>query len=395
MKARGCMLVLVVLVALAVCCLLTECGRKWSEWRKESAIADHALQESAAAQKASEAARQQFIARLNRGDAFFARRLWGQAADEYQLAWDNGVPFSYLQANRYLAASVATGRYANAQRTGERILQKVNHNDENAQWTPIYTSLAILAQGRRVEAQSFARHASLEFPVTQWPYPLLLFLGGELSADRLVTEVGDVRGRKTEALTLVGCVAFYNGDTARAAEALRWVIEKGDKDYLETAIAEDVYERLGARRLPATGGEERAVRVAEPAAAPGAKSGAAPNAVPQDQMKAKPLAKDGNEAIGALWLKNASNQAFPFQMLGPEGWATKTLGPRTNLFLTSQYEIAIRWKQGGQYVKPTLTYYVQPYFRFNGYNLTALKQIAPTQVISLNSDGTFQVNAAN
>jgi hypothetical protein len=110
-----------------------------------------------------------------------------------------------------------------------------------------------------------------------------------------------------------------------------------------------------------------------------------------NHMKAGPVTAGGGTAVEAFWLQNATREKFQFQILTPTGWKARTIGPGEKQFFSANYEEKIRWQEKGSYRLESITVYVQPYYSFNGYDLNSLKQRAPTQRISANGDGTYQL----
>ena len=70
------------------------------------------------------------------------------------------------------------------------------------------------------------------------------FLNGEISAVQLKAQAGDNRDRRTEALTFIGCKAYYSGGYDVAEAEFAWVEERGNNDFLEYQIATAELARL-------------------------------------------------------------------------------------------------------------------------------------------------------
>ena len=92
-------------------------------------------------------------------------------------------------------------------------------------------------------------------PVSEWPYPILLYLNGELPLALLRAKVGSDNGRATEVSVFVGLKAMYDGNVGLAEDELSWTVEYGEKTYYEYELAQAELDRLrrgGSKQIGAT-----------------------------------------------------------------------------------------------------------------------------------------------
>lgn len=77
-----------------------------------------------------------------------------------------------------------------------------------------------------------------------WPYPVIAYMGGELSCDALVTAASN-NDRKTGAHAYLGMDLLVGGRIADAREHFLWLKEYGNKRFLEYTLAVAELARLG------------------------------------------------------------------------------------------------------------------------------------------------------
>jgi tetratricopeptide (TPR) repeat protein len=78
-----------------------------------------------------------------------------------------------------------------------------------------------------------------------WPLPVFQFLKGEIDAEDLVAAAAD-DDQLTEAHTYLGLSLLYTGKESEALNHLEWVVEMGNKWFLEYQVAKAALERLRA-----------------------------------------------------------------------------------------------------------------------------------------------------
>jgi tetratricopeptide (TPR) repeat protein len=90
--------------------------------------------------------------------------------------------------------------------------------------------------GDRASAEGIMKAASARMDGQVWPYPIFQYLRHNTSADELLKARSDLWSL-TEVHCYVGCAQYYNGEKAEAKKNLKWVVEKGRKDFLEYLLA--------------------------------------------------------------------------------------------------------------------------------------------------------------
>jgi uncharacterized protein YgiM (DUF1202 family) len=156
------------------------------------------------------------------------------------------------QILRAIVSAFCSFDYAGAEQIGNRFVPYIDWHSRYAEYIPYYVVLARIAQNKGSSAKELASQAVYKLRVNEWPYPIMLFLNGELVANQLRDRAGKDKNRLTEALTFIGCTALYRGDWTEARIALGWVTENGNKSYFEYFIAQEESRRLNgtANRVP-------------------------------------------------------------------------------------------------------------------------------------------------
>ena len=76
--------------------------------------------------------------------------------------------------------------------------------------------------------------ASIDF----WPFPIAAYVSGDLDESKLLAMAGDNVSRLTEARAFVGYLNEIEGDREKALSNYRWVVEKGNKFFMEYDLAQ-------------------------------------------------------------------------------------------------------------------------------------------------------------
>ncbi len=76
--------------------------------------------------------------------------------------------------------------------------------------------------------------ASMEF----WPFPIAAYVFGDIDDSKLLAMAGDNVSRLTEARAFVGYLSEIQGDRESALSNYRWVVEKGNKFFMEYDLAQ-------------------------------------------------------------------------------------------------------------------------------------------------------------
>ena len=86
------------------------------------------------------------------------------------------------------------------------------------------------------EARGILDEAAARLNTAVWPYPVVAYMRGELTADRLM-EIAATNDQKTEAHTYVGMDLLLKGRGHDAREHFVWVRDYGNKRFIEYALA--------------------------------------------------------------------------------------------------------------------------------------------------------------
>jgi tetratricopeptide (TPR) repeat protein len=86
------------------------------------------------------------------------------------------------------------------------------------------------------EARGILDEAASRLNTAAWPYPVVAYMRGELTADRLM-EIAATNDQKTEAHTYVGMDLLLKGRVQDAREHFVWVRDYGNKRFIEYALA--------------------------------------------------------------------------------------------------------------------------------------------------------------
>jgi tetratricopeptide (TPR) repeat protein len=83
---------------------------------------------------------------------------------------------------------------------------------------------------------------------TEWPFPVLQYLTKAIPLTDLMSLAKDDVDKLTEAHAYAGLEFSFNGDRDAAVPHLRWVIEKGNKNFVEYAMASKELARIERAR---------------------------------------------------------------------------------------------------------------------------------------------------
>lgn len=101
----------------------------------------------------------------------------------------------------------------------------------------ILAYLTDLRLGKTEKANSYIQAVATHFAEpTQWPNPIILYFNGKISREKLLEAAMD-NDKKTEALAYLGMENNARGHKAEALKDLRWVIERGNKQFTEYDLA--------------------------------------------------------------------------------------------------------------------------------------------------------------
>ena len=107
----------------------------------------------------------------------------------------------------------------------------------------IMANLGYREAGLNEEAQSILEEASNKIKTASWPFGIIRYLRGELSAEELLQLATD-NDKKTEAHAYMGMDLLLNGKNNEAGTHFEWVKEYGNKRFFEYPLAIEELKRL-------------------------------------------------------------------------------------------------------------------------------------------------------
>jgi len=183
-------------------------------------------------------------ARYLLGDAYSRSGRYADAVDSWTtfLALvPNGPEALHNRAWNYMYLG-AHGEAAAAD--ARQLLRTQGWRIEPAPFMALLAHLGYRQVARDADARAILEEASTKWPASAWPYPVVRYLLGALSADQLLA-AADTNDRKTEAHTYLGMDLLLKGKPDEARTHFEWVREYGNKRFLEYPLALAELKRLG------------------------------------------------------------------------------------------------------------------------------------------------------
>jgi len=143
----------------------------------------------------------------------------GGAEALHNRAWD------YMYAGQQGAAAATDAR---------SFLRAAGWRDQRSPFMVLVAHLGDRQSG--AEARGILDEATARLNTAAWPYPVVAYMRGELTADRLM-EIAATNDQKTEAHTYVGMDLLLRGRVQDAREHFVWVRDYGNKRFIEYALA--------------------------------------------------------------------------------------------------------------------------------------------------------------
>jgi tetratricopeptide (TPR) repeat protein len=120
--------------------------------------------------------------------------------------------------------------------------------DDHSQYMVLVKYFGLKQLQKKDAAVKFLEEADGRVDSSDWPYPVLQYLKHAITIDELLAKATD-NDKLTEAHAYAGLELALDGNRAAALEHLKWVKEKGNKEFVEFPLA---LAKLA--RLEATGG---------------------------------------------------------------------------------------------------------------------------------------------
>jgi len=133
--------------------------------------------------------------------------------------------WNYLYAGQQGAAAATDAR---------SFLRVAGWRDRSSPFMALVAHLGDRQSG--AEARGILDEAKARLNTAVWPYPIVAYMRGELTADRLM-EMAATNDQKTEAHTYVGMDLLLKGRVQDARRHFVWVRDYGNKRFIEYALA--------------------------------------------------------------------------------------------------------------------------------------------------------------
>ncbi len=143
------------------------------------------------------------------------------------------LPHTYLSRSHnyfYLGKGEAAAEDAKA------YLDYTNWNGDLAQFMVITAVLGYRQAGLNSEAEVLLSQAPKRLEVVAWPFPVISYLKGEMSAQQVVN-LADNNDRMTEARVYLGIDLIRQGKQREGIAHLQWVKDHGNRRFVEYPMA--------------------------------------------------------------------------------------------------------------------------------------------------------------
>ncbi len=130
----------------------------------------------------------------------------------------------------------------------EKAFQLIDWREKQALYTVLWGALSSKICGDADKASEMETIGLGRCKFKDWPFPILEYINGRLTADQLMAKVNDV-DRATEARTYI-CLNQMHGNVLSAdmRKQLQWVVDHGNKEFVEYEIASNLLKRNGVTR---------------------------------------------------------------------------------------------------------------------------------------------------
>ncbi|MBS1997382.1 MAG: tetratricopeptide repeat protein [Cyanobacteria bacterium SZAS LIN-2] len=191
----------------------------------------------------------------NRGVVYFRQGIADKAISNFDQALALDPTDKYAVVNRagsYLLTDQAAGL---APKT-EAWLRDQKWKSDFSAHAAVLTALAYLSGGDKASAQKLTTEALKKLDRLHWPYPMLSYLAGKVTPEKVVEASADSTYDLTQAQCFLGVDAFIKGkanyDVAR--EKLGFVTKHGTTNSVEYWVAKAFLKRIKGPAAPAKTG---------------------------------------------------------------------------------------------------------------------------------------------
>lgn len=138
------------------------------------------------------------------------------------------------------------GQYQRAGDEMKRYLEQSRYKGRAGITGAIIAELGLRLSGRRYDAEQVARQAREKLSIRSWPYPILEFVSGTLSGEKLLTLASD-DARKAQAGYYIAMIDLLNRHESQAVANLKKVLASPARGIDEYSLARAELERLQRR----------------------------------------------------------------------------------------------------------------------------------------------------
>jgi len=188
-----------------------------------------------------------FMAYFARADAYRRLGRLDDAYADYSRVLELRTDTTALRSRAWV--SLYLGRLREAANDFTRYLHQTEGKEPDAPYAAIPAVLALRQLGARDEADKLLAHWRVRLTLKEWPAPVIEFLRGTPSEERLLAAATNA-GERTEALAYAGMAALAAGQRERGWQLLSRALREGDPAYLEYDLAYHELRRAG-RATPA------------------------------------------------------------------------------------------------------------------------------------------------
>ncbi len=119
--------------------------------------------------------------------------------------------------------------------------------DKNSLYALLIEYFGLRQTQKNEAARQLLQDAVSKAKKSDWPFPIIRYLGQAINEQELLTLATDV-GRMTEARTYIGMNLSLSGKVDEARAHLNWVKDSGKKSYSEYRFALSELERIEKKR---------------------------------------------------------------------------------------------------------------------------------------------------
>jgi tetratricopeptide (TPR) repeat protein len=149
-----------------------------------------------------------------------------------QVYFERSTVYLYLGKSETAAADART------------VLDLTDWHSDRAEYMVIIAAIGYRQAGKADEANQVLELAAKRSNTAAWPYPVISYLRGDLTAEALLRAAGNNNDRLTEVHGYLGVDLLLKEQKEAALQQLRWVREHGNKRFVEYTLATIELDRM-------------------------------------------------------------------------------------------------------------------------------------------------------